>query len=109
MGFRLQGFGFRISGSGFLVQGFEARVSGSGFWGRGSGSGFSIHGFEARASGSGFRVQGLVFRFSCFVFPILPARFRLSDARTGFSVYGLVGVSPLLVTSPRITCGKVLG
>jgi hypothetical protein len=38
----IQGFGFRVLGSGFWVQGFGFRVLGSGF----------------RVLGSGFRVQG---------------------------------------------------
>ena len=55
-GFRVLGFGFRVSCSGYCVLGFALRVWGLGFGG--SGLWFWVPGFELRSAGFGISDGG---------------------------------------------------
>ena len=60
MGFRFNGSGFGVQGTGFRAQGSWFRIQGSGF--RVQGSVFRVQGSGSRVQDSVFRVQGLGFR-----------------------------------------------
>jgi len=91
VGFQIHVFTFEVSGVVFsdlvlLVWGDGFRVSGFGL--RVSGSVFRIWCCWFRVPGFGFRVSGWVFRIWCRRFRVLGFRFRVSGF--GFSIPGLV-------------------
>ena len=83
VGFRVLGFGLRISGFVFWVSEFGVRGSGFGFWV--SGFGFRISDFGFRAPGFGFRVSGFEFRVSSFGFRVSGFGFRVQACRRSAS------------------------